>query len=66
VLRNQQGEQLETEVLSWDEQSGTLYTDAPVKITRQDEVLFGNGLTGNSDFSKYEMLNITGRVKLNL
>lgn len=66
VLRNQQGEQLETEALSWDEQSGMLSTDAPVKITREDEVLFGNGLTGNSDFSKYEMRNITGRVKLKL
>ena len=66
LLVNKRGEQLETEELSWDEASGQIFTEAPVKITRKEEVLFGNGLTGNSDFSKYEMKNITGRVKLNL
>ena len=61
---NKSGEKLETEKLTWDEAHKTIYTDAFVKITTADQVIMGKGLTSNQDFTKYEMKQVTGTIKL--
>ena len=64
VLLNQKGEKLNTEHLIWDEQKQLIYTEAFVKITTADEIIYGDGLESNQDFSKYKIKNIKGTLGL--
>ncbi|MEZ4721566.1 MAG: LPS export ABC transporter periplasmic protein LptC [Flavobacteriales bacterium] len=64
VLRNAEGKMLETELLTWDDNTGKIFTDKFVKITTPTEILYGDGLTAEQDFSSYEILNIKGRIKV--
>lgn len=62
VVINEKGEQLNTEHLVWDEQTRRIYTEAFVKITTDNEVIFGEGLEANEDFSSYTIKNIKGTI----
>ena len=64
VLKNYEGKMLQTELLTWDDNTQRIYTDKFVKITTPNEILFGDGLEAKSDFSEYEIQNITGRIKI--
>ena len=57
---NVNGEILNTEQLFWDEATHKIYTKEFVKITTKKEVLTGNGMEANEDFSDWTMQNITG------
>lgn len=61
---NKNGEKLETEKLVWDEANKRIYTDAPVKITTATQVITGKGLNSNQDFTKYEIKEVIGIIKL--
>jgi LPS export ABC transporter protein LptC len=61
---NKKGEKLETERLIWDEGKKRIYTDAPIKITTPTQVITGKGLDSNEDFTKYEIREVTGIIKL--
>jgi LPS export ABC transporter protein LptC len=63
-VTNVKGEKLESERLVWDKQRNRIYTDAFVKITTAREVIMGNGMESNSDFSKWEIKEITGTLQL--
>jgi len=62
---NVKGEKLNTEHLIWDETKDKIYTEAFVKITTDDEVMYGDGLESNRDFTKYKIKNIKGTINLN-
>jgi len=62
VLVNEKGEKLNTEHLTWDEQKKLIYTDAFVKITTLDKIIYGDGLESNQDFSRYKIKNIKGEL----
>jgi len=64
VFTNALGERLETERLVWSQDSDRVYTDEPVKITRQADILYGQGLDANQDFSRYTIRRITGTLYL--
>ena len=61
---NAKGEKLNTEELIWDEQKKMLYSNAFVKISTADEIIYGNGMQANEDFSDYVIKKITGKVKV--
>ena len=65
VTNFEKNETLETEHLVWDEAKRTIYSDVFVKITRPDEVLYGDGLTSDQDFTKYEIKNVSGEFQIN-
>ncbi len=65
VVINEKGDKLNTEHLIWDAVTKKIYTDAFVKITTKDEVLYGDGLEANQDFSEYEIKNPKGNIKVN-
>ncbi|MEO6883476.1 MAG: LPS export ABC transporter periplasmic protein LptC [Bacteroidia bacterium] len=65
VLINQKGEKLNTEHLIWDQQKQLIYTNDFVKITTANEVIFGDGLESNQNFSQYKIKNIKGTINLN-
>jgi len=64
VVTNEKGETLNTEHLIWDEQKDRIYTEEFVKITTKDEILFGDGLESNQEFTKYRIKNIKGTISL--
>ncbi|MEX2597443.1 MAG: LPS export ABC transporter periplasmic protein LptC [Salibacteraceae bacterium] len=63
-LENSEGKRLNTELLTWNGETKKIYTDKFVKITTPTEILFGDGLEAEEDFSKYEIMNIKGRIKI--
>lgn len=64
-LENNKGEKLNTEKLIWDQATSKIYTDAFVKITTPDNIIYGDGLEANQDFSEYKIFNVKGTVSLN-
>jgi LPS export ABC transporter protein LptC len=61
---NVNGEKLNTEHLVWDEQKKKITSDAFVKITTAKQIIMGKGLESNQDFTKYDILDITGIIKI--
>ena len=43
LLENLKGEKLETEFLVWDEKQEQIFTEAVVKITKQEQLIIGEG-----------------------
>lgn len=65
VVKNiQKSEMLETEHLIWDRNARTIYSDVFIKITKPDQVLFGDGLKSDQNFESYEILNPTGELSI--
>ena len=62
VILESDDKKLETEELVWDEVSNKIYTDKKVKITTGEEVIFGEGLTSNPDFTEYSIVKIHGSL----
>lgn len=62
VFINIRGEKLETEQLIWSQDSNRVYTDRPVKITRERDIIYGQGLDAAQDFSRYTIRHITGSL----
>ena len=64
VLRNVEGNRLESEILNWDQDKKQIYTDDFVKIISKNEVIYGKGLVSNEDFSKYTIKQIRGTITI--
>lgn len=64
VVVNEKGEKLNTEHLVWLQDSAKIYTNEFVKITTADEILMGDGLVSNEDFTKYKILKIKGVINV--
>lgn len=62
VFTNVRGERLETELLIWSQDSDRVWTDQPVKIIRAQDILYGQGLDANEDFSRYTIGRLTGTL----
>lgn len=62
---SRKGEQLNTDELVWNAGIQKFFTEKPVKITTPTEVLFGNGMEANSDFSWYRIIDPKGTVAVN-
>ena len=64
VVVNTKKETLNTEHLVWNKEKKTIITEEFVKITTEDEVIFGHGLESNQDFTKYRIKNIKGTINI--
>ena len=62
IVINVKGDRLNTEHLTWNSITKKVYTDEFVKITTKDEVIWGNGLEANEDFSEYEIKHVKGTI----
>ena len=62
IVINEKGEKLNTEHLIWNSITHKIYTDEFVKITTKDEVIWGDGLEANEDFSEWAMKNVKGQI----
>lgn len=64
VVVNDKGEVLHTEHLIWDQDSSKIYTDEFVKITTEDEIIMGEGMEANQDFTKWKIQKIKGIINI--
>jgi len=62
VFVNSKGERLETEQLTWYQDSARVRTDKAVRIQRGLDVIHGMGLDAAEDFSSYVIHRITGQL----
>lgn len=60
VFVNAKGERLETEQLTWEQDSGKVRTDKAVRVLRRGDIIHGQGLVAAEDFSEYTIHRITG------
>lgn len=63
-LINVKGDTLSTEYLVWDEVKEKIYTDKFVKITTPDQLIYGDGLVSNQNFTEYRITNVKGNINL--
>lgn len=63
-ILNRKGERLNTEQLFWDENKHSIYTNKFVRIKTAKQIIFGDGMTSNEDFTQYKITNIRGTIEL--
>jgi len=59
-----QNEKINTELLYWDIESEQIYSDAFVRITTQDEIIYGDGFRSNQDFSAWKIIKPKGTITI--
>lgn len=64
VVVDKKGERLATEELVWNQELGKFYTEKSVNIRTETQVIYGDGLEANQDFSWYKISNIKGMVRV--
>ncbi len=64
VVKNAKGETLNTEELIWNEKLSQFYSDKFVKVTTPTQVIYGDGLVANQDFSEYRIKNVKGVISV--
>ena len=64
VVKNAEGDILSTEQLVWDIGNERIFSDAFVKITSKDEIIYGDGLESNQEFTKYKIKHIKGIISV--
>lgn len=61
---SKKGERLNTEELIWNESAQKFFTEKPVTITTDNEILYGDGMEANRDFTWYRILRPKGSVQV--
>ncbi len=64
VMINEKGDKLETERLFWNKKSNRIHTKDFVKIRTESEIIYGDSMDANTDFTEYRIYNIVGSVSL--
>jgi len=64
VAVNSEGKTLYTEELIWDQRKHKIYTENEVKIVTQKEILFGDGLTADENFSNWHISRPRGDIQV--
>ena len=63
VVRNvQKRQQLNSDILFWDEKSRKIFTKTKVRITTDNMILYGDGLESDESFTDYTILNPHGQM----
>lgn len=62
IAINNLGDTLNTELLFWDEKQELIYTNKFVKITTENEVIWGEGLEANQEFTDWKIKNVKGTI----
>ncbi len=62
VVTNIRHEQLNTEELVWNEKLQKFYTEKFVKISTPTQIIYGDGLESNQNFSDYSIIHVKGII----
>ena len=64
VVINEKGERLDTEKLIWNEKTKKIYTNSFVRITTATDIMFGEGLEANQNFTNYKIFKYRGSISV--
>jgi LPS export ABC transporter protein LptC len=64
VVINDKGEVLNTESLIWYEDSAKIFSDEFVEISTADEIIRGEGMVANQDFTDWRIFKTTGEINV--
>lgn len=64
IVINQNGDKLNTEHLIWNQKLKQITSEVFVQITTEDEIIYGDGLVANEDFTQYEIVNTKGIINI--
>lgn len=64
VIVNKKGEELRTQELVWNQNIKKFYTEKYVTITTPTQVLHGDGMEANEDFTSYQIKNMKGSIQV--
>lgn len=64
VVINEKGEELHTEELIWNQNIRKIFTEKFVRINTPTQIMYGQGLEANEDFSWYRIKKPTGIVQV--
>lgn len=64
VAQNRKGQVLNTEQLYWDQKAKKIYSDDMVKITSEDDIIFGEGFDSDENFDNWVIRKISGNFFL--
>jgi LPS export ABC transporter protein LptC len=65
VVKNDKGEQLNTEKLTWNQNTKQIYSKVFTRIINKDNVLYGeNGFVSNQNFTQWKLIGSKGTVKI--
>lgn len=59
-----QGETLSTEELIWNDKQQKFFTTKFVTIQTADQLIYGDGMEANQDFTEYKIINPKGIIQL--
>jgi LPS export ABC transporter protein LptC len=65
VVNNRKHEQLNTEVLTWNQATKKIFSDKFVKITQPGKVIFGEGMQSDETFDVWEIRKPKGEILVN-
>lgn len=61
---NISGEMFETNLLNWDEAAERIFSDQPIKITKDNMIINGIGFESNQMLTRYKINRVTGIVPI--
>ena len=59
-IKNQKGEKFFTDLLFWDQEDGSIYSDKYIKIEQKDQITTGIGFRSNQELTDWEILSTEG------
>jgi len=62
IINYEKNEELNTERLVWDQKLKRIFSDTIVKITTNEEILYGKGLESDESFNNYEIIKPSGTL----
>jgi LPS export ABC transporter protein LptC len=65
IAINQQNERLDAALLYWDINTKRIYSDRSVKITSDDEIIYGEGFESDQSFRDWQIDHVKGTVYVN-
>lgn len=65
VFNVKNGDTLHCKELWWDQNTQKFYTDKEVRVHTPTRIIYGKGLEATQDFSKYDIMQVTGTIMVN-
>lgn len=59
-VKNLKGEQFNTELLYWNQQTERVYSDRRIRIDQTDRIIIGQGFEANQDMTDHRITNVEG------
>ncbi len=66
VVINELGERLNAEELTWDQRQGIIYSDKFVKVTTDEEVMYGEGFMADERFNTWSFDKPRGTFRIDV